>query len=102
MLISFKHRGVELFFEMLISFNEKNISNLFLHNSGVPIPINHADRILRIFDRLDLIDDPKDMDIYGYEFQILKNDKSSLYSIALNDHWRITFGFDGNNVINVK
>jgi len=102
MLISFKHRGVQLFCEMLISYNEKGMGHFYTNESREPIPVENGDRIERILHRLDIIKNPEDMNIPGYWFRSIKTERKVEYSIAVNENWRITFGFDGQNVIDVN
>jgi toxin HigB-1 len=102
MLISFKHNGVELFCEMLISFHDRGISPAFNNELTTPIPVLQGDRIERILSRLDTINKPEDMDIPGFHFYLFRNDNKNEYAVFVNEHWRITFGFNGQHVVNVN
>ena len=57
MILSFTHRGLELFFSK---------------GSYKAIPAQYAARLERILDRLDAAVEPEDMDLPGYRFHELK------------------------------
>jgi proteic killer suppression protein len=43
---------------------------------------------------------PGDMDVPGYVFHPLQG-RSNRYSVRVTGNWRITFGFDGDDAIDV-
>ena len=86
MIKNFKHRGLERFFS---SSNYKGI------------PAERADRILRMLDLLDACATPTDMNLPGYKFHELKGDRKGTYAIAVSGNYRITFGFEGEDAIDV-
>lgn len=79
MIISFKHKGLELF---------------FTKSSFKGIPAQFAPRIERILDRLDAAKEPTDMDLPGYKFHSLKGTRKQEYAVTISGNWRITFEFD--------
>jgi proteic killer suppression protein len=87
MIRTFKHRGLERFF--------KNGDH-----RGI---IAKADaRIERLLDRLDTIPKPEDLNLPGYKFHQLSGDRKGTYSVTVTGNWRITFGFDGEDAIDVN
>ena len=87
MIVSFKHKGLELF---------------FTKSSYKGIPAQFSPRIERILDRLDASKDPDDMSLPGYKFHALKGDRKGEYAVSISGNWRITFEFDGQDAVNVN
>jgi proteic killer suppression protein len=86
---------------MIITFNHKGLEGFFVKGSYKAIPAQYAARIERILDRLDAIVVPEDMNLPGYKFHSLKGKRKGVYSVSVSGNWRITFRFDGDNVIEV-
>lgn len=85
MIKSFKHKGLERFYE-----------------SGTTrgIQAHHAKRLRMQLAALDTALCIEDMNIPGYRLHSLKGDRKGLWSITVNGNWRITFEFvDGNAYI---
>ena len=86
---------------MIITFNHKGLEGFFVKGSYKAIPAQYAARIERVLDRLDAIVVPEDMNLPGYKFHELKGKRKGVYSVSVSGNWRITFQFDGDNVIEV-
>jgi proteic killer suppression protein len=86
---------------MIITFNHKGLEGFFVKGSYKAIPAQYAARIERLLDRLDAIVVPEDMNLPGYKFHELKGKRKGVYSVSVSGNWRITFRFDGDNVIEV-
>ncbi len=86
---------------MIITFNHKGLEGFFTKESYKAIPAQYSVRIERILDRLDAIVVPDDMNLPGYKFHELKGRRKGVYSVSVSGNWRITFRFDGDNVIEV-
>lgn len=52
-------------------------------------------------DRLEAAVSPRDMNLPGYRLHELSGKQKGTWSIWINGNWRITFQFDGNDVINI-
>ena len=65
------------------------------------VPTQHGPRIERILDRLDAAREAKDMDLPGYKFHALKGNRKGEFAVSVSGNWRITFGLDGQDVVNV-
>jgi len=87
MIISFKHKGLELF---------------FTRGSFKGIPAQYGARIERILDRLDSSIEAQDMDLPGYRFHSLKGERKGEFAVSVTGNWRITFEFKGEDVTNVN
>ena len=78
MIKSFKHKGLELFFE---TGSKKGINP------------EHSKKIARILDRLDASTNPIDMNLPGYRLHELSGKELGTWSVWVSGNWRITFQF---------
>ncbi len=82
MIQSFKHKGLEKFYEK---------------GSTKGIQSDHARKLRMQLAALDTAQSIEDMDIPGYRLHQLKGERKGYWSIAVNANWRLTFEFvDGN------
>ncbi len=83
MIKSFKHKGLERFF-----------------NSGTTrgIQANHANKLRMQLAALDTAQSIEDLDIPGYRLHPLKGNKQGIWSITVSGNWRVTFEFTDGNV----
>ncbi|MFM7474977.1 MAG: type II toxin-antitoxin system RelE/ParE family toxin [Microcystis aeruginosa] len=86
MIVSFKHRGLEQFFE-----------------SGTTrgIQANHAKRIRLILARLSVAISPQDMNLPGLVLHELTGQRKGTWTVRVSGNWRITFTFDGVDACDV-
>lgn len=82
MIKSFKHKGLQKFFE---SGTKKGIQ------------AQHDNKLRMQLTALDTAHVVEDMDIPGYRLHQLKGDRNNLWSICVNGNWRITFEFEDGN-----
>lgn len=54
-----------------------------------------------VLDLLDAAITPEDLDLPGLQFHRLTGDARGRYAVSVNANWRITFGFDDEDAINV-
>ncbi len=83
MIKSFKHKGLQTFFE---TGNSRGIQS------------NHANKLRLQLAALDTATNIDDIDIPGYRLHKLKGSKKNIWSITVNGNWRITFNFTDGNV----
>ena len=81
MIKTFRHKGLQVFFET---------------GSKAGIQPKHAAKLKRQLVRLDLSSTPSDMNVPGWKLHQLSNKH---WSIWVNGNWRITFAFDGEDII---
>ncbi|MBM9576242.1 type II toxin-antitoxin system RelE/ParE family toxin [Leptospira sp. 201903070] len=84
MIISFKHKGLEQYFE---TGNKKGIQ------------LDHSTKLGRILDRLDASINAKDMDLPSFKLHPLKGKAKDRWSVWVNGNWRVTFEFESENAI---
>ncbi|WP_304598348.1 type II toxin-antitoxin system RelE/ParE family toxin [Pelagibaculum spongiae] len=85
MIKSFKHKGLEQFFET---------------GKKAGVQVKHAKKLriqLAAIDTAQVIDD---IDLPGFSLHPLKGNRSGVWSISVSGNWRVTFEFrDGNAYI---
>lgn len=85
MIKSFKHKGLSRFYEL------GDVSG---------IQVAHKTKLQMQLAALNTAQEIDDMNISGYRLHKLKGSKKSLWSIAVNKNWRLTFEFlDGDTYI---
>lgn len=83
MIKSFKHKGLEKFYES---------------GSTRGIQAKHAKKLKMQLAALDTAQSLDDMDIPGYRLHQLTGDKRGIWSITVNANWRLSFEFEDGNV----
>jgi proteic killer suppression protein len=84
-------------------FASKETVKIFLGQvfKKLPVPIQRIARWKLLY--LDEADDLQDLiAVPGNRLEILKGSRSGLYSICINDQWRICFKWDGNKAHQVE
>lgn len=83
MIKSFKHKGLQKYFE---TGSTKGIQSI------------HADKLSRILLALNNAKFIEDLNIPSYRLHKLKGDMNNIWSITVQANWRITFKFEDKNV----
>ena len=86
---------------MILSFRHRGLASLYERGDRRRIPPEYADKIERIVARLDVAEQPSDLDLPGYRLHQLRGELSGLWSVRVSRNWRIVFRFDGGNVRDV-
>ena len=83
MIESFKHKGLEKFY-----------------NTGTKkdIQANHANRLQMQLGALNTARCIEDCDLPGYNLHKLKGKRNTIWAISVNGNWRLTFEFKENNI----
>jgi proteic killer suppression protein len=79
----FRHRGLQLFFET---------------GSKAGIQPKHAARLRLQLGRLNVAGQPGDMNRPGWRLHPLKGDLAGYWAVWVDENWRLTFRFEGNDV----
>lgn len=58
-------------------------------------------RITMILDRLDASAKPRDMNLPGLDFHSLAGPNKGRYAVKVSANWRITFGWDEEDAVQV-
>jgi len=84
---------------VLKSFRHKGIERFFLRGSKRGIQPEHAARLSRQLQRLDIARQPQDMNLPGWQLHGLKGELAGHWSVAVSGNWRLTFRFDGEDAV---
>jgi len=84
---------------MIKTFQHKGLKAFFETGSKSGINPDHAPKIKRQLTRLDIAKNADDINLPGWKLHPLTGSLSGHYSIAVNGNWRITFMFEGENVV---
>lgn len=83
MIKSFKHKGLEKFYET---------------GSLKGIQAQHAQKLSNILAVLDEMSDLKDLSAPSFRLHKLKGEMDELWSVTIQANWRITFKFEDEDV----
>ena len=84
MIKSWRHKGLELFYET---------------GSTAKINANHADRLHDILQVLDVATSADQMALPGLRLHKLSGNLKSFYAVSVSGNWRLIFKFDRQDVI---
>ena len=84
---------------MIKSFRHKGLEAFFLHGSKAGIQPLHAAKLSRMLFRLDMAKSSQDMNIPGWDLHPLHGKLNGFWSVSVNGNWRMTFTFEGTDVI---
>ena len=84
MIKSFRHKGLQVFFET---------------GSKAGIQPKHAGRLANQLAQLNAAKSPDDMGLPGWKLHRLSGDLANHWSIWVSGNWRLTFTFDGEDAI---
>ena len=65
------------------------------------LSVPNVRRVEAILARLEGAVTPEDMNLPGYRFHGLKGRDKGRYAVDASGNWRITFGWDGRNAVDV-
>lgn len=85
---------------MIRSVRSKALKLFALKGDGSKLPVANVARVGRILRLLDAASRPEDMNIASYRFHGLKG-KPKRYAVDASGNYRITFGWDGKDAIDV-
>lgn len=82
---------------MIVSFRHKGLQKYFEQGSLAGIQPIHAKRLRMQLAAIDTAHTIDDMDIPGFRLHTLKGSMQGRWSIVVNGNWRVTFEFDNGN-----
>jgi toxin HigB-1 len=86
MIRNFRHKGLELLWEA---------------SSPAGITPSHEAKAIRILEALHAATSAQDMNLPGFKFHALKGNRAGVYAVSVNANWRITFGWDDADAVDV-
>lgn len=84
---------------MVRTFRSKPLRQFFETRKSDKLAVQNTARISRILRALDVATKPEDMNLPGYFFHGLEGEQR--WSVRVTANWRVTFGWDGADVIDV-
>jgi proteic killer suppression protein len=82
---------------MIKSFKHKGLKDFFLKGKIKGITSEHASKIKRILALLNETEDLSELNYIGFRLHKLKGKMQNLWSITVNENYRITFEFKDKN-----
>jgi len=83
------------------SFRSKALRRFAEQGDASKLSVPNVRRVGRILERLEGAIAPDDMNLPGYRFHGLKGRDRGRYAVDASGNWRITFGWDGRNAVDV-
>ena len=84
--------------DMIKSFKHKGLQDFYEHGSLSGIQAHHRQKLKMQLVALDTATVIDDLDLPGYRLHPLKGDLKGLWSIEINKNWRLTFEFKSGDV----
>ncbi len=85
---------------MVGSFRHKGLEEIYVTGRARRIGAEHIRRCVRILQLLEVAGQPADMNIAGFRFHGLQG-KPKRWSVRVTANYRITFGWSGENALDV-
>jgi len=86
---------------MIRSFRSKALRRLVERGDASKLSVPNGRRVETMLARLDAAVVPEDMNLPGYRFHGLKGRDKGRYAVDASGNWRITFGWDGKDAVDV-
>ena len=86
---------------MIRSFRHKGLQRFFERGSKSGIQANHAKRLRVLLSRLDDAIQARDMDAPGWKLHPLRGDLRGHWAVSVDGNTRLTFAFQGNDAVRV-
>lgn len=77
------------------------MAELFKDGSTAKLDKRYHHRLIQCLDALDAAQVPGDMNLPGYKLHPLQGFDPTRYSVWISGPWRVTFAFDGVDVVRV-
>lgn len=84
---------------MIRGFRNKRLRSHFEIGLARRLSVQDIDRVGRILRALDAAPAPEQMNLPGYYFRTLRGERR--WSVRVTGNWRITFGWDGTDAVDV-
>ena len=85
----------------ILSFRSRALKRCWTRSDASGLRPDWARKVRRQLSLLDQATRPDDMDAVSYGFHALTGDRAGRFSIVVLRDWRITFGVDGEDAVEV-
>lgn len=86
---------------MILTIRHKGLRRLYEQDDARRLNPEHVDKLRNILARLDVAHGPDDMDLPGFRLHQLTGDRAGIWSVTVRANWRVTFHFEGEDVVDV-
>ena len=86
---------------MLRSIRHRGLQRFWTRGDASGLRPDWTAKIGRLMDALDLARKPQDLAIIGIGFHALRGNLKGRYAMTVSRNWRLTFGWDGEDAIEV-
>lgn len=86
---------------MIKSFRDKGLERFASKGDRSKLSVPNLARVERILRALDTAALPEQMNVPGWRFHGLSGKAKGRYAVDASGNWRITFGWDGQDAIDV-
>ncbi len=86
---------------MIRSFRNKGFQRFSDRGDPSRLSVPNIARVERILSWLDIIAAPEDADVPGWRFHALTGSQKDRYALSVSGNWRITFGWEGEDAVDV-
>jgi toxin HigB-1 len=86
---------------MIRSFRSKALKRFVEQGDASKLSVPNIARVERVIARLEGAILPEDLNLPGFRFHGLKGKDKGRYAVDVSGNWRITFGWDGRDAIDV-
>lgn len=86
---------------MIPSFRDKGLRRFAGTGDASGLSVPKQDRIRRMLAALEAATAPESMNLPGYRFHQLSGDQKGRYAVSVSANWRITFGWEGEDAVDV-
>jgi proteic killer suppression protein len=86
---------------MIRSFRNKGLERFATTGDPSRLSVPNAARVRRILGALDVAATPQQMNVPGWRFHALQGQAKGRFAVDASGNWRITFGWDEQDAIDV-
>ena len=86
---------------MIRSIRHKGLQRFWTHGDSSGLRPDWVSKIGRLMDALDLARKPQELAMTGVGFHALRGDLKGRYAMAVSRNWRLTFGWHGEDAVDV-
>jgi proteic killer suppression protein len=86
---------------VIASFRSRALKRYWTKGDDSGIRPDWRNKVRLVLSRLDAIREPPEMDTPGLGFHALTGDRKGRFAVLISKNWRLTFGWDGEDAVEV-
>jgi toxin HigB-1 len=86
---------------MIGSFRSKALRRFYERGDASGLRPDWIGKVTRILDAMETAKVPDELGVPGFGFHALTGDMMGRYALTVSRNWRITFGWDGQDAIDI-